>query len=322
MELDHDKLASELVRALRGSRSQVALSRRLGYASNAVYTWESGRRWPTASRFLWAATRVGLDLHEAVRTFHRGEPAWLAELDPASPEGVAAWLRDLRGDTPIQQLAERTGRSRFAVSRWLSGRTEPRLPDLLRLVEATSLRLLDFVALFTDPMRLPSTAEASRRLEAARALAWSSPWAQAVLLGLELISYRDLERHSDAALASRLGIDEALVARSLALLQDAGQVRFDGTHYAPVEVLSVDLRQPDRSSALKEHWAEVGLARLRQGSGGLFSYNLFTVSAEDLRRLEALQVAHYRAVRTLVAQSDAAERLVLMNLQLVGLDRS
>ena len=47
--LDFERLSRELLVALRGQRSQVQWSRRLGYRSNVAYAWESGRRWPNAA---------------------------------------------------------------------------------------------------------------------------------------------------------------------------------------------------------------------------------------------------------------------------------
>ena len=37
-----EAIAADLVRALRGGRTQAELSRRLGYRSNIVHRWESG----------------------------------------------------------------------------------------------------------------------------------------------------------------------------------------------------------------------------------------------------------------------------------------
>lgn len=319
MEHDPEAIASDLVRALRGARSQTAFARRLGYRSNVPYTWESGRRWPPASTFLRAAGRVGVDLPAALERFLGSRPAFLATVDPATPEGVAALLTHLRGALPIGEVAARSGRSRFAVSRWLSGRAEPRLPDLLRVVEATSLRLLDFVAAFTDPAALPSTRVAWARLEAARDLA-ASPWAQAVLLALELAPYQALPAHDDGWIARRLGLPEARVTEALAGLIRAGHVVRVGPRLRRVEVRAVDLRRPASGTALKQHWSEVALDRLRDGAAGVWSYNLFTVSQADLARLEEMQRAHWRAIRALVADSAPAERVVLVNLQLVPLD--
>ena len=56
--MDFEALAQQLVRAIRAHRSQTAFSRWLGYKSNVVYTWEAGRRWPTASEFVRAGQKT------------------------------------------------------------------------------------------------------------------------------------------------------------------------------------------------------------------------------------------------------------------------
>ena len=167
----YEVIAAQLIRALRGRRSQTALSRRLRYRSNVLYTWESGRRWPTAARFFQFARLTGLDLHAIVARFHGRMPARLARVDLASRPGIAALIDELRGARSIAELARALGCSRSSVSRWLSGRTEPQLPDLLMLVEATTLRLLDFIAEFVDPIRIDAVAERWHMLEASRRVA-------------------------------------------------------------------------------------------------------------------------------------------------------
>ncbi|MBX2802577.1 MAG: DUF4423 domain-containing protein [Myxococcales bacterium] len=326
MKLDYEAMASQLLRAVRGRRSQVAFSRRLGYASNVAYTWESGRRWPTASTFLHALQRTGVDVPTVLTTFalppQPGAPrAASTQLD--GPDRVAAFLQALKGNASVREIALRAGRSRFAVSRWLKGQAEPRLPDLLRVVQAMSLRVLDLVAQLVDPAELPSTRRAWRRLEATRALARASPWAQAVLLALELDSYRDTPSHDDAWLADHLRIHPGHVTDAIGMLLQTGQISRRGDHYVPVVIQAVDVGPtPSGPSphALKAHWSEVALQRLREGAPGLFSYNLVVVSEHDLAQIEALQRAHYRAIRALVADSEPAERLVLLNLQTVPID--
>ena len=46
-----ERVARELVVALRGRRSRLGLSRRLGYRSNIVRRWEAGECFPTAAAF-------------------------------------------------------------------------------------------------------------------------------------------------------------------------------------------------------------------------------------------------------------------------------
>ena len=96
MILDYDQTARELIVALRAHRSQTALSRRLGFQSNVVYTWESGRRWPTGAQVLYVCHRTGIDVHAALVKFIGREPEWIDRETPWSVETVAAMLQDLR----------------------------------------------------------------------------------------------------------------------------------------------------------------------------------------------------------------------------------
>ena len=316
--MDVEALSCALVRSLRGERSQRALSRRLQYTTNVVYLWESGRRWPTAAAFFWLAHRSDIDVEAAVRRFVPLEP----DAPPLwRPEGVAALLRKLQGATPALELARRTGRSRDAVGRWLRGDAEPRLPDLLRLVDAASTRLLDFVALFVDPATLPPdiAATAWRRLEAARRLTHEQPWAPAVLLSLELEAYQALSRHDDGWLARRLGLPLQTVSTCLALLADAGQIQPAARGlWRRVEVQSVDTRIPSRPNDLKRWWSQVALDRI--DADGNCSFTICAVSEADFVRIQALQRSYYRDLRALIAESTPSERVVLVNLQTLALD--
>ena len=158
--LDMNALASDWLRALRGRRSQLAFSRRLGYRSNIAYRWEAGRCFPSASATLRLVTTLGGDVRASLASFYRSTPAWLAEKDPCSVPGVAHLLDDLRGSTKLAELARRSGYSRFAVTRWVHGRADPTLPEFLTLIEYTTRRALDFVASFVDPATLPRTSVA------------------------------------------------------------------------------------------------------------------------------------------------------------------
>ncbi len=315
--MDFDILAQQLIRAIRAHRSQTAFSRWLGYKSNVVYTWEAGRRWPTASEFVRACEKTGIDVRGAWTGFYASAPPWLETLDLASPGATATLLADLRGNTPISALAERTGRSRFAVARWLKGEAEPRLPDFLRLVEGSSLRLLDWLAGLVDLSALPSAADAWRRLEARREALFDAPWTAAVLHCLELEGYDGTE----GWVAERLGLSLEEEQRCLRLLADSGQIRRVKTRWEPAAVMAIDTRRyPQVNRELKAWWAQVGLEQLKAGNQGLFSYNVFTVNEADLETLRELHLAYFRQLRAIVSESEPGERVVVANVQLFALD--
>jgi transcriptional regulator with XRE-family HTH domain len=320
MILDYDQTARELVISIRAHRSQTALSRRLGFQSNVVYTWESGRRWPTGAQVLFACHRTGCDVREALVGFIGREPEWLDAREPWSAETVAALLRDLQGATSVSDLARRTGRARTRVSRWLSGATEPRLPDFLRLVEATSARLVDFVAALVDPETVPSVAALWRRMEARRQGAALVPWTQAVLRVLELSDYRALEAHEPGWVARRIGISLEEEERCIAFLRDTGQVRVvDGRLES--DPLAVDTRRtPEVGRQLKAHWSQVAAERVKRGAPGQFSYNVFTVSRDDFERIREAHLGYFHALRAIVAESEPAEVVAIANVQLFALE--
>jgi hypothetical protein len=222
-------------------------------------------------------------------------------------------------------LCERSGRSRFQISRWLSGASEPRLPDFLCVLEAASLRLLDFLASLVDPTKLPSVAPAWAQLQRARRAAYEMPWSHAVLRVLELEQYRALPSHRAGWIANRLGLSLDEETRCLEMLERTGQIERVGKRYAVAQVLTVDTRQnPAAGRKLKVWWSRVALERIERGeeSEGLFSYNLFSVSEADYQRLRELHLAYFRQLRSIVARSQPAERVVLANVQLFGLDSS
>ena len=320
MDIDFEKTAGEFLRALRGKRSQLAWSRRLGYRSNVVYAWESGRRWPTAAESFRAAGRAGIDLEGALTQFYGERPRWLGALEPASPEAVARLLGDLRGGTSITDLARRAGLSRYSVSRWLSANTQPRLPDFLRVVEAASLRVVDLLTAFVSPEQLPSVAATWERLEARRRGAHELPWTQAVLRALELEDYRDLPAHRPGWIADRLGISREEEARCLDFLESTDQLSWTGSHFQPRTQAVDTRRRPEVGRHLKAHWCRVGEERIRAGAPGQFSYNVFAVSRADFERIRALHLEYYYALRAVVAESEPGECVAVANVQLFALD--
>ena len=308
--------ASQILRALRAHRSQVQLSRWLGYRGNPITDWETGRRFPTASETLRVCRRVGVDVDAAFLQFHAAVAPTLGEGGDA---GVAAWLNALRGSTSLVEIARRSGHSRFSVGRWMQGRARPRLPDFLLLVDAITGRVSDLVAALVPIADIPALLSRHQARESARQLAFDAPWSALILQVLETTVYRSHTAHPSGWIAARLGIDEATERRCLQRLVEAGVLHFDGRNYRSVESLSVDTHAgPEKLNALKGHWIDVAQSRLAQpGAGDLFFYNLVSLAVDDLDRIRTLQRAYFRELRSIVAASEPCETVALINLQLI-----
>jgi len=238
---------------------------------------------------------------------------------------VSCLVRALRRQEPIASLARRIGASRLTLSRWLEGEAEPRLPDLLRMVDATTQRLLDFVAVFVDPGTLRSTRAAWSDLQAQLRVAYDLPWSHAVLRVLELEEYAALPEHVPGFITRCLGIEREQEELCLQALLRAKQIRKARGRFVPTRVLPVDTRgDARRNRALKAHWAEVALDRLRSvgtaaGDEDLFSYSLVGVSAADYERIRELHAGYFEQLRAIVRASTPTQVVLLVNTQLVTL---
>ncbi len=305
--------STELLRAIRGRRSQVAFSRRLGYRTNVCADWEGGYRMPASARFLDACSRAGLDVEAAFLSFH---PPAAPAFEIGEP---SAWLRALRGATPISDLQERTAFSAPQLRRWLAGRADPRLPQWLALVEALTGRAGDWVAGLVDIHEVPTLLGRYQAGRAQRRLAFEHPWTPAVRI---LLSRPLPASDASATIARLLGQPEAEMRIALGQLLDTGLVAERKGMLEAVGELTVDLRasREDRRG-LRQHWSAAATSRLAQEhKNDLFSYSLMAVSRDDLEKIRTLQRRFFREIRGIASASEPSEVAALVVSHVIQFD--
>lgn len=328
----HGAVACELLRAMRGKRSQVALARRLGYSGNPVTDWERGVRRPTAKEALRVAVACRLPVREAF--------AQLVPLDPpatplrggmgrtgSSKPGewvIHPWLTALRGSLSNTELAQRLGVSRYCVSRWCSGDTDIRLHEFLHFVHVLTGRVHDWVAALVPIERVPSLVPQFEQATAARRIAVEQPWTEAILRVLETQRYREQPALVHSVLAATLGIPEETLQRALDGLVRAGIIarhvtpKTGDVYYETLRELSVDTRTyPTAMRTLQQHWLNVALERARRGQSDWFAYNVFSCSESDLSRVQECLKRGFRESRSIIAGSSPNQRTGLVLMQFV-----
>lgn len=309
---DWERAARQLLRALRAHRSQVAFSRRLGYRSNPIADWEAGRRFPTAAEMLRAASRAGVDVPAV---FARFDSATASHIGEASDQHVADWLSAWRGGSTLQAVAERCDRSRYAVGRWLTGSTRPRVPDFLRLVEALTGRAADLVAELVPIDEVPALAPLRARSQAIRTLESEVPWASALMLLLRSGAYLDLPAHRPGWLGSRLGLAADQEAHSLSLLEQVEAIAWDGTRYRPLQPGTL---HPATATEGMAHWTQMANDRLqRPGARDRFSGVVFMADEEGF---EQVREAVRQTLQRLGAHtSESANRVGVVQVAVMDL---
>lgn len=309
----YQRAAGELLRALRGKRSQVLFARRLGYRSNPITDWEHGRRHPTAAEALRAAQLSGAPVRLAFTRFH-------AAAVPRQSQGsweLARWMEAVRGTTPISEIGQRMGCSRFTVSRWLAGKTQPKLHEFLHFVDVLTGRVHEWVAELVPIAQVPTLQAEYERAQTAKTLAFEMPWTEAILRVLETEAYRQAPLLSHQTLSAWLGIPVEALEAAIAGLARASVIKSLDHRYVPAEALSVDTRSsPHGLKQLQCHWLEVARSRVARGEPDWTAYNVMAVSVADLERIQEQLKQVYRGIRSLVSASEPSEAAAFLVLHL------
>src|SRR5262245_38565613 len=106
--MDYEAVARELVRALRGKRSQTAVGRRMRRRSNVMHAWERGHRFPSAADFALLVRATGGDLTRAFASLAKDPSPGVGP--PHKRAQTARWLRAMAAGRAISDLAKATAR--------------------------------------------------------------------------------------------------------------------------------------------------------------------------------------------------------------------
>lgn len=310
--------ASQLLRALRGQRSQQAWAKRLGYKGNPHTDWENSRSFPHLSEALRAAKVARIDVAAAFERFNPN----IQLTKVGDGYDLGAWMRATLGSTSVSEVARRMAYSRSSLSRWVCGASEPRLPEFLAFVDAATGRVQDWVAELVPIEQVPALFARHEAARAAKQLAFSNPWTEVLLRLIELQRYLELPDHDDGVLAVQLGLPIELVQGAVRALVEARVIERRGTHYAVLSQLTVDTAGGKHQlHALKAHWASVAAERaLAPHPGDVFGYNVLSASRADVERIRTVLKNAFREVRAIVSASEPAECVALVNVQVMGWD--
>jgi hypothetical protein len=268
------------------------------------------------SEVLRVASVARIDVSAAFQRFNPNIPMARSEGGYA----LGDWLRAILGSTSVSEVARRMAYSRSSLSRWVCGASEPRVPEFLAFVDAATERVQDWVAELVSIEQVPALFARHEAARAAKQLAFSNPWTEALLRLIELRSYLARPEHDDAALAVQLGLPREVVQGALRALVEARVIERHGSHYAVLSQLTVDTAGgKQKLHALKSHWATVAAERARSPHpGDVFGYNVLSASREDVERICTVLKNAFREVRAIVSASEPAECVALVNVQLVG----
>jgi hypothetical protein len=273
---------------------------------------------PTAAEALRYSAVLGIDVPALLRRF---QPNVDVQAGVTEREGLCSWLSALRGAQRVSDVAHKCGFSRYSAGRFLTGQSEPRLPQFLALVEALTQRVDELVDAWVGIAHVPELEPRFRRAQAARTAVMQSPVCLAVMCLLDTTSLRKSRRSQQEQELGRV-LERPLeeVRQCLELLEQSGVIALENDRYLPVSSLTVDARTSRaRQRELQEYWASVAAQHAAHpGPDDVCSYNVFSIGRRDYDALRELQREFYRTARALIAASEPTELAGLLFVQMVA----
>ncbi len=309
------EIAQLLVKHLRGKRSQMQLSVRLGYKSNQVYRWESDDGQISWSQFVELCQALRLPLRKTLQSLflYFGE---VGDIGPLAAKILGHW--------PKPQVAEGIHVSVHSLARWLRGQTDPPLAKVLELIQFCTLCLVPFLDLLTDE-KFTELAPERELLRLQQDAFYKTPWALAVLSALDTKAYRSLPSHELGWICKRLGLTQKQEDQAIQDFLDARVLVFQGDKLAllhPKTHTNFILNFPTLKQQLT-YWTKrctryLEQAQDRQPQTVTWGYKIFNCSEQDLDRIRECYAKFYHEVTAIVAKSACdPDRTIYLSSQII-----
>lgn len=226
--MDFSLLKIQILRSFRGKRSQLWMSRQLGFKYNQYHKWESNRVRMSWKQFVACCKLSNIQLSDILfkRFMYKGEP-----------DDTKALLGILLKNTIKKDIAKKLNCSPSLFSKLLHGQSMPSVEQVLQIVYSVSNRLFDFIKDITPKNeKYPQLIldELSQR-EKEQDYTLNNPYAPVIIRILETEEYENLEAHSSTYIANTLNLSVKQVDSYIKSLSDFGLIqKSNNSKYNPV----------------------------------------------------------------------------------------
>jgi hypothetical protein len=312
--MDIKGVQKQILRSVRGERSQSQVSGRMGFKFNIVHRWESGKVKVAWADFVKYCHACKVDLKKALAT---------AILYKGAPDRADLIIARMIGKRDIGGAAKALGVSRFVLADWLNETRSPSLEQLLQIINKLHL-LGDFTSALVDIDSVPSLTAPHRarvqRLKSSR----QNPFLFATELCFELADYKK-HPHKEGFVARKLGIPIVVERALIAELKKNDAIELKDGRYVSKESLTVSTSGDFAThKQMMDHWSRRGLeqmAKLKEpAEDQSFNFFLFSLSKQAYLKAAEAQKEFLFKIRDYILEDKAdPEDVAVLSLQLFKL---
>lgn len=318
--MDYSLLRTEILVAMRGSQSQIDMSRRLGYSYNQMHKWESGTKRIKWTDFDDLCAVLGIDLSSAFRSSFQ-----VGELDTSDPGKVFETLHNMVPTYSLADLAKYLHSHISVIRRWAKGESNPDLEMVLRLIDLRPNILSTFLSKIVDVNRVPSLKSIYDTEAKLREFESLFPYACTIELCVGLEDYKKLEVHSNEFIAERVGLPVDTVRKTIGLLVAQGRLVLKSGKYVP-DFKPINMHGDLAAiSRVNKYWIERSLSRFNTLDGiplnskkrpNTQTFYVASMSKESMKKISTIIAkCHEEIMQTVVDDKMPEEeiRIILLH---------
>lgn len=312
LAIDFLKIQKELIRTLRGKRSQAQVNLKMNFSTNQMYRWESGQANISWIDFCNLCEVLKKPIHDAC------EEGFAFR---ASPLDVTKLVQHLIGPRTQKELQSTLGISRSKISRWQNKKVSLSLIQVLQLADGGPCSLHSFFKVLIGNNLTPTLRHLTELEEKEKEIHFIFPWTGAFLLCLLLPSYKALKKHKEGFIAKKIGItleQERLTLKKL--LEVHAVYETQGLYKARLNTITTSGSLEGRV-ALRKFWTEKSLALLPSAvkkKTTVWPYLVFNTDPKTYEKIQKLLVNFFAEISKLSLEGEDSEGIYIFNAQLLS----
>lgn len=310
LDQDMSLISQQVIRAIRGDKSQAWVNQRLGAASNLVHRWENGHAKASWPDFMSFVAVFKIDLQTLFKSYFR----YAGQL-----ENLNDFFSHIFANKKLTEIEAVTGISATKLRRLKNGETQTSLVDFLSIVFGLDrLESLAFIYDLTSGRSIPALDELRQNRERVANAYLKNPNIGLILVCLNLPSYKSLGFHQDSHLAKVSGIPIKEVNEILKFCYENGFITKEGELYKMAEFRLSDRGSKQDMINTRRFWLEKAVAKTATSSSkDVFGSIVFCTSQKAREEIIALYLRFFEDFKKIVDSDKQADKVpLLMNFQL------
>lgn len=310
IEVDFSLVSRQIIKTIRGAKSQAWVNQRLGAGSNLVHRWENDHAKTSWDDFLKFCSVFKIDVAQSLLSYFRYD---------GDTSDMPSFFSHLFSTKKLKDIEASTGISATKLRRLKAGKTITNLSDFLEIIFGLDKQdSLAFMYDLTKNKSIPALDEINKQRERVANAYLKNPHFGLILVCLTMPSYKSLSFHQDSFLSKISGVPIKEVNDILKFSLENGLVEKNGKLFKIGDFRISDRGNPKDMIATRKFWIKRAIDKIdTRSKHDAFGSIVFSTSQKARKDIIALYLRFFEDLKKIVDTDKAKDRLpIVLNFQM------